>query len=317
MLSVIIPVFNSESSIVTVVESIKETLVNQPGFEIILVNDSSTDNTYSQCRKLAEKYDFVKILDLSKNFGQHNAIIAGMNHACGDLVACMDDDMQTPPGELLKLVKKIEEGYDIVYANYYKKMHSIPRNLSSRIKNLLMTVFLNKSRKINITSYFIAKKFLIKEIIKYSGPFPFLGALVLRSTDNIGVVYIDHQKRTLGKSSYRWRSLLRMVMNEITNMTIAPLRISFLTGLACSVTGFVFAIIFFIRKLLNPDIVLGWTSTIIALLFFSGISLIMIGLVGEYVGRAFLHINKHPQFVIKEKINIHDKEKNHKETGRP
>jgi len=303
-ISIIIPVYNSESTIKIVVEDIKETLSNKSNFEIVLVNDGSKDNSYKKCKELARKYSFIKFINLSKNFGQHNAILAGLHFVKGNYIIFMDDDLQTSPEAIPELIDKIEEGYDVVYANYYYKYHSKLRNIGSWINNVMTNILLKKPKNLKITSYFIIKKYLIDEILNYTGPYPYLGGLILRSTDNIGMIDITHEKREYGKSNYSFMSLLRLWINGFTNFSVKPLRISFFLGILFSSIGFLFSFFLLIRKLIYPQVVLGWTSIIIAILLFSGVQLISIGLIGEYVGRIFLTQNKQPQYIIKEKYNI-------------
>ena len=217
-------------------------------------------------------------------------------------------DSGAPPSPGLRLEyswrNKIEEGYDVVYANYICKQHSLLKNINGNIKNAIFNLFIKKPKDINITNYFVIRKFLVHEIIQYTGPFTFLSGLVLRSTNNIGSVDVHHSKREYGISNYSFLKLFHHGLNGIINFSILPLRISFIFGTFCSISGFFFSIFFLVRKLLRPDIILGWTSMIIAILFFSGIILIMIGIIGEYIGRIFLYLNKQPQYVIKKKINI-------------
>lgn len=305
-LSIIIPVYNSENTIELVINQIIEVLANKIKYEIILVNDGSKDNSYQKCIKLANQYNFLKFINLSKNFGQHNAIIAGLRFASGQLILFMDDDLQTPPVEIWKLIDKLNEGYDVVYANYIEKYHNKLQNLGSLINDKMLCLFLKKPPSLKITSFFIIRRFLADEIIKYEGPFPYLGGLILRATNNIGIVTVQHSKRLYGKSNYSFFKLINLWLNGFTNFSIKPLRISFFLGLFFSIISFLFSIALVIRKLIDTNVYLGWTSLIVAILFFSGIQLILVGLVGEYVGRVFLSINKQPQYVIKEKYNINN-----------
>jgi len=305
-LSIIIPVYNSGKTIEIVFEEIKSTLSKKIDYELILVDDGSKDNSYEICKKLSKENSFIKFIHLSKNFGQHSAILAGLRYAKGDYIIFMDDDLQTPPGEIWKLINKIKEGYDVVYANYKNKQHGKFKSLGSRVNDVMANILLKKPRNINITSYFIIRNYLVKEIINYTGPYPYLGGLIFRSTDSVGTVDVIHNKRKYGKSNYNFMSMLRLWFNGFTNFSVKPLRVSFFIGVIVSLIGFVFSIFLVIRKIIDPQIVLGWTSVIVAILIFSGVELILVGLVGEYVGRIFLSQNKQPQYVIKEKYNIND-----------
>ncbi len=303
-LSIVIPVYNSEKTIGTVLRRIEETLLKKIDYEVILVNDGSKDNSYKICREISKKKDFIKFINLSKNFGQHSAILAGLHFVKGDYIIFMDDDLQTPPQEIWKLIDKIKEGYDVVYANYKNKQHNKFKTFGSKINDIMVNILFKKPKNINITSYFIIKRYLVNEIINYTGPYPYLGGLVFRSTDNIGAINITHNKREYGKSNYGFISLLKLWFNGFTNFSVLPLRVSFFLGMICSLAGFISSLFLVVRKIVNPQVVLGWTSMIVAILLFSGIQLILVGIVGEYVGRIFLSQNKQPQYVIKEKFNI-------------
>jgi polyisoprenyl-phosphate glycosyltransferase len=306
-LSIIIPVFNSEKTIGEVVAQIKETLDSKLEYELILVNDGSADSSYEKCKKLSESNDYIKFINLSKNFGQHNAVLAGLGFARGELITVIDDDLQTPPEEIWKLINKIGEGYDVVYANYLYKKHGFLRNLGTRINGLMERVLLKKPGGIKTSSYFIIRKYIAKEIVKYEGPYPYLAGLILRITDNIGNFSVKHRERPYGKSNYSFVKLSKLWVNGFTNFSVKPLRVALFTGILIAFIGFVLSIFLVVRKFLNPETEVGWTSIIISVFLFSGIQLISVGLIGEYVGRSFLSLNKQPQYVIKEKYNIENR----------
>ena len=307
-ISIVIPVFNSEKTIEEVLKKIRGNLISPLKYEVILVNDGSADNSYFVCKKLAHKYKNVKFINLSKNFGQPNAILAGLKYAAGEFIVFMDDDLQTPPEQITRLLDKICEGYDVVFANYIKKKHDFLRRLYSRINNFMAERLLGKPKGISTTSYCIIRRYIAKELLKYHGPYPFISGLLFRTTSNISKIDVPHNKRNFGKSNYNFFKLFKLWLNGFTNFSIKPLRISFLLGFLISFSAFVLVIVLFVRRFLNPGIFIGWTSTIITILFFSGIQLITLGLAGEYIGRIFLTQNRHPQYVIKEKFNIKEDE---------
>lgn len=306
LISIIIPVYNSEDTIELVCSKIIDSLKNGYNFEIILVNDNSKDNSLNKCKILTEKNRNILLINLSKNFGQHAAILAGLNYAKGDYIVFLDDDLQTPPEEIKNLIIKLEEGYDVVYANYSSKKHSGFQNFGSKINDIMANIILKKPKKLQITSYFIIKKFLANEILKYTGPYPYLGGLILRSTNNIGILNVEHQEREYGKTNYNFIKLFRLWLNGYVIFSLKPLRISFILGISISIISFILTIIFIIRRIIDPNIFIGWTSIIVALFFFFGLQLIIIGFIGEYVGRIFLTLNKQPQYVIK---NIYNNKK--------
>ena len=299
--SIIIHVFNGEESIAQVcqkIDSVFKSLQNK--YEVVLINDCSCDNSWRILQQLNQDNPHIKIINLMRNFGEHNAVIAGLNHCSGDFAVIMDDDGQTPPDELPKLINKIREGYDVVFAKYPAKKHSLLRNIGSKINDLAASLLLKKPKNLYLCSFKIINRALIDEIIKYSGPYPYIDGLIFRSTRNIGVVEVEHKERKQGKSGYTFKKLFSLWLNMFTNFSILPLRIATLMGLFFALVGFVFAIFFVVDKLLNPETPLGWASLIVTVIFFAGIQLVVLGMIGEYLGRLFLSVNKTPQFIISE-----------------
>ena len=303
MISIIIPVYNSEKTIGCVVEKTISAIENYYKYEIILINDGSIDNSSQVCKNIVDKNSSIRLINLSKNFGQHNAILAGLRFVKGDYIIFLDDDLETIPDEIPKLLNKIQEGYDVVYANYENKKNNFFRNIGTAINNLMSRLLLNKPKHVRTSSFFIIRKYLVKELIKYKGPYPYMSGLIFRTTNNIGVVYTKLGSRIHGSSNYNFKKLLSLWTNGFTNFSVKPLRISFFLGVLISIISFILAIIFIIRKIINPEIFIGWTSIIVVLLFFSGIQLVVMGFIGEYIGRVFLSLNKQPQYIIKEIIN--------------
>lgn len=300
-ISVVIPVYNSEKTISDVVLKIKK-ILDKRIFEIILVNDGSKDNSYNICKKLVENNSEVKFINLSKNFGQHNALMAGYNIAGGEYILSMDDDLQTSPEEILKLIEKIKSSTsDVVYAQYPEKKHNKFRNFGTWINDLMAKLFIGKNDNFVITSFFIMKKYVKDELIEYEGPYPYLAGLILRVTQNVGTVDVIHKERKIGKSNYTLTKLLRLMLNGFTNFSVKPLRIASIVGIIISMSSVFGAFYILIKKMLFSEyILLGWSSLMILLFFSLGIQLIFLGLIGEYVGRIFLSLNKQPQYVIKE-----------------
>lgn len=304
-ISVVIPVYNSENSISEVTNGIIKELENRYEFEIVLVNDNSRDNSLKVCKDLCDKYPFVKLISLSKNFGQHNALMAGFNYANGNYLIGMDDDMQNPPSEIPKLIEAIETGnYDVVFSKYAKLKESVPRKLGSKINDFMANQLADKPKDLYITSFYILKSFVKDEIINYKGSYPYIGGLILRATKNIGTVEINHQKREAGKSNYSIKKLLQLWINGFTGFSVKPLRIASVIGLTFSLISFIYIIAIIINKLRYPESSIGWTSTMAAIMFFGGLQLCFTGIIGEYIGRIFLSINSKPQYVVKEEINI-------------
>ena len=306
-ISVVIPCYNSEETIPIVIEKIKGVL-NQYSFEIICVNDNSQDNTLMVLKELCKKYSFVKLINFSQNFGQHAGLMAGLRHSRGNIVVCLDDDEQTDPTKIPLLLEKINEGYDAVYATYPKKKEKLFRTITSNFAQKTTEILLGKPKDVEMHSYYALVRYVVNEIIKYDKSYPFVAGLVLRTTKNIANVEIEHKEREHGESNYNFTKLLGLWLNGFTAFSIKPLRISSLMGVCCAGLGALYGIYAIINKILHPDLVIGYSSLICAILFIGGMIMVMLGLIGEYLGRIYIGINNAPQYVIKETVNLKGKD---------
>lgn len=302
--SFVIPVYNSEKTIQNVIGRIIKTINGMPcklNFEIILVDDGSKDHSVEVCSELTRKVPQVKLFKLSKNFGQASALMAGLNQTSGDFVVCLDDDLQTPPEEFPKLYNKMAEGnFDVVYGFYEHKQHSAFRNFGTKMNELMQAFVLETRSNIKTSSYFIARRYVVDIVRNYNKPFPYLPGLFLQATGNIACVPIHHNARKNGHSGYGIKQLLGLWLNGFTNFSIKPLRLASIMGVLMSLCAFIMLIVIIIFKLTHANIQEGWTSTIALVLFIGGIQLFSVGLLGEYVGRIYLSVNKTPQFVIRD-----------------
>jgi len=301
--SIVIPVYRSEETIGKLVDRLFEVLGGQD-LEIVLVNDGSPDNSHRVCLELQARYARSLVyLNLARNFGEHNAVMAGLNYCSGDYVVIMDDDFQNPPETIMLLVQEAAgQELDVVYSRYDVKRHSFLRNLGSRFTNWVASFLLDKPRDLYLSSFKCISRFAVKEIIKYKGPFPYIDGLILRSISRIGVVFVPHEKRKYGRSGYTFRKLARLWLNMFVNFSVMPLRISSIMGLLFSLIGLVLSIAVVLEKLSNPEVPIGWPSVIVTGLVFAGIQLFMLGLIGEYLGRLFLSANQTPQYVVRKKL---------------
>ena len=306
-LSFVIPCYRSEKSVSKVISDIILTVENDGryDYEIICVNDCSPDDTLNVLKQLANNKK-IKVISLSRNFGQHSAMMAGFNHVNGDIVVCLDDDGQNPPSEMFKLIDKLEEGYDLVSARYSDKKHSLFRRFGSKVSMAMSTALVGKPKDIDLNSYCVLRRFVIDEVVKYHNAYPFIHGLMLRVTRNIANVEILHKEREEGHSGYNFKKLLSLCMNGFTAFSEKPLRIASFLGVVCAFLGFLFGVIVIIRKILNPEILMGYSSLMCMILFFSGIIMLFLGLLGEYIGRIYISINNAPQFAIRETYNISD-----------
>lgn len=304
LISLVIPVYNGAQSIERLVDELIIELTPQFRIEIVLINDCSPDQSEQACIRLFEKYpDIVSFYSLAINVGEHNAVMAGINQITGDFAVIMDDDFQNPISEVVKLIKySSEQNYDVVYTYYEKKRHSFFRNIGSRFNDKIANLMLKKPNDLYLSSFKIINRFLIDEVIKYTLPYPYIDGLILRTTSNIGKIQVNHSKRLAGKSNYTLRKLISLWLNMFTNFSILPLRLSIILGFIFSLIGFFIGIYALIEKFHNPTVPLGYTSLIFIISIYSGIQLIAIGMVGEYLGRMFLSQNKKPQYSIRKSL---------------
>lgn len=302
-LSFVIPCYRSEKTVMTVVDEIEETLVKRPEFdyEIILVNDGSPDNVWSVIEKRAKEDEHVIGINLAKNFGQHCALMAGYNLTTGDYVVSLDDDGQTPANAMFDLIDKLEEGFDIVFASYPETHQNAFRRWGSDFaKKMTDFMFDVKGDDRKGSSYFVMRRFIVDEIVRYKHSYPYIAGLILRTTRNIETVPIEHRDRIQGKSGYNLRSLISLWLNGFTAFSVKPLELGAYIGFFTAVVGFIFVVYTIVRKLINPDIMMGWSSLMAVLLIISGVIMIMLGMIGEYIGRIYICINNSPQYVVKE-----------------
>jgi glycosyltransferase involved in cell wall biosynthesis len=301
MVSIVIPVYCGADTIGSLVDSLVDSLRPHFPFEIILINDCSPDDSERICFELFEKYKpIIKFYSLAKNVGEHNAVMAGLHNATGEWIIIMDDDLQNPVSEVIKLLLfATANTYDVVYTYYHKKKHSILRNIGSRFNDRIANVMLKKPKDLYLSSFKAVNRFLVNEIIEYTLPFPYVDGLILRTTSNIGKLQVQHSERIQGKSGYTFRKLVSLWLTSFTNFSIIPLRISTIVGFALAIVSFIIGIEIVVEKIMNPLLPVGYALLVLLITTFAGTQLISIGIVGEYVGRMFLCQNKKPQFSIR------------------
>ncbi len=307
-ISVVIPVYKGANTIAEVVASVVEEF-EYTDYEIVLVNDGSRDDSEKTCDTIAQGNNNIKFISLRKNFGEHNAVICGLNYSTGDYTAIIDDDFQNPPSEIKKLLEVSIAGcYDVVFSKYNDKKHHILRNIGSKINDKIAYILLSKPKNLYLSSFKLINRAVVDEIIKYKGPFPYIDGLILRVTNNLTSVEVKHQKRVIGKSNYTLRKLISLYFNMFFNFSVKPLRMFTVSGFIIFLVGLGFSIAFLIEKLLDPSTPAGWTSIIIAIITLSGFQIIFLGLIGEYLGKQYLDQNATPQWVVKSSILHNDKE---------
>lgn len=305
LVSFVIPCYRSAQTIGRVIEEIDAAMepLKEYRYEIILVNDCSPDETFEVIRGIcAERKDICGV-NLARNFGQHAALMAGFHYVRGDVLVCLDDDGQTPANEVGKLLSKIEEGYDAVYARYEHKQHSAFRNFGSKVNEWMARVMLGKPKELYLSSYFAVKRFVVDEMLRYSNPYPYVIGLVLRTTNKIANVDVNHREREIGNSGYTIGKLFALWFNGFTAFSIKPLRAATVLGAFTAALGFLYGIYTIIKKFVNPNVVIGFSSIMSAIVFFGGVVMLMLGIIGEYIGRIYISMNNSPQYVVRECIN--------------
>jgi len=303
---VCIPVYNAEQSIALLVEEVAKVL-KEHLIEFVLVNDGSKDESDAVCSEISSRRNDVTYICLRRNFGEHNAVMCALNHCTGDCAVIIDDDFQNPPSEIPKLIGEISQGYDVVYAKYHTKKHSLFRNLGSRFNDVVATALIRKPKDLYLSSFKAISRGLIDEIIRYSGPFPYVDGLILRATDSISSVLVEHHARPEGRSNYTLGKLATLWLNMFVNFSIRPMRAISLLGITTSIASFVLAVIFLIDKIRHPSIPMGWASLALLILFFGGIQTLALGIIGEYVGKNYLDRNGTPQWTIKSIVKARSK----------
>ena len=300
-LSLVIPVYNGSRTIGPLVEQTVK-IFGSTSFEIVLVNDGSEDDSEMVCAEMAKKFpQSITFVHLSRNFGEHSAVLAGFTQARGRYVAVLDDDGQNPPEEVVRMLDELKrKNYDVVYGHYIEKKHSRFRNLGSRFNDRIATLMLHKPKDLYLSSFKVMNRFLVNEIIKYRGPYPYTDGLIYRVTRKIGQIPVEHRASQSGPSRYTLRRLVRLWLNMFLNFSIKPLRISVYVGLLASCLSLVSLIAILIDKLwITKNVTLGIPTVLGSVVFFSGIQLMILGLVGEYLGRLYLDQTGTPQYVVR------------------
>ena len=300
LVSFVIPCYRSQDTIRGVVCEIRETMaaLSPYDYEIVLVNDGSPDNTFEVISELALSDSHIVAVDLAKNFGQHAALMSGLNNSSGDIVVCLDDDGQTPACEVGRLLERLEsDDCDVAMAEYGHKQHSAFRNFGTKLNNLMTEIMLGKPRDLSMTSYFAMKRFVVDEMLNYKNCFPYLDGLILRCTRRIRTVPVEHRAREVGSSGYTLGKLFSLWMDGFTAFSVKPLRLASIFGALTAFAGFIYTIVIVINYFVGSDIPIGWSSTVALQLIIGGIILLVLGLIGEYIGRIYMCINSAPQYV--------------------
>jgi polyisoprenyl-phosphate glycosyltransferase len=299
-LSIVVPVYRSADCLEELTRRVADALGGRfASYELILVNDDSPDSTWDVIVSLANRHPFVLGLDLRKNVGQDNAIMAGLHHASGAVIVIMDDDLQHDPADIPRLCTTLADGFDVVYARFARKRQALWKNVGSWLSDRLAVIVLGKPRDIYMSPYKAIRREVVDEIVKYDGPFTYVDGLIFNITSHITQIDAEHHRRLSGRSNYNLFRSVRVWLKLATGFSVIPLRLATFTGGVIALLSFLMASFFVIQAFVIDKIPEGYPSLIVTLFFLGGIQLMGIGAVGEYIGRIFITQNKVPQFTVK------------------
>lgn len=306
-ISFAIPCYRSEHTVRTVCEEIIYMMGERPeyDYEIIAVNDCSPDNVMAVLRDMADKNPRIKVISFAKNCGKHAALLACFRYCSGDFIVCTDDDNQCPMDRLWDLLDPLlYSDYDVSMAQYGVKKQTHFKNFGSMLNDFIMTHLMGKPKGLQFANFTAMRKFVVDEIVRYQNPYAYVNGLILRTTNRIINVPMEERVRTVGTGGYTLRKSLRLFFNGATTFSIFPLCIALYAGSLLTVIGVLYSVYLVIHKIIYPDILLGYTSMVAFQLILNGLIMLMIGVLGEYVGRMYMCINAAPQYVIREIVNI-------------
>ena len=308
-ISFVIPCYNSENTIKSVVDEIR-TVVSENekyDYEIIAAIDCSPDNVLGVLTDIAAEDKHVKVLDMAINVGQHAELMAGLYYSTGDYVVILDDDGQCPTDKVWELLKPLDEGYDVSYAKYLVKKESGFRTWGSSLNDKMFCSMLNKPKDLHVSNFIALKRFIVDKMLEYKNPYPYIDGLILRTTSKIANVEMEERERAQGKSNYTLKKLISLFTNGFTAFSVKPLRIATCLGAVCSICGFIYMVVLIIRKIIDSSSLdAGYTSLMAVILFVGGAIMLLLGIIGEYIGRMYISINSSPQYVVRKTYNIDD-----------
>lgn len=308
LVSVVIPCYYSEKTIAQVVAQTRDQLVEAGyDYEFVLVNDGSTDGTFAQIERLCCQDPKVVGIDCAKNMGQHNAIMAGLKHTQGQAVLLMDDDMQTHPTQVPKILRALEEsGCDVVFAQWPEHKEALWRRLGSRFQAWTVRMLTKRPKDVYSSNFFVMRAQVRDEVVRYRGPYVYIQGLVFRATDSVCNVEVEHFARQEGSSGYTLKSLIRL-WSTVLGFSLAPLRMALWLGMIACGLGLVGAVLLVVQHFLDPVSVEGWTSLMVLILVLGGLNLAFLGLIGEYLGRTFMTVSNAPQFALRTVLDARDR----------
>ena len=301
--SVVIPCYYSQNMISKVVNLTRAELIGAGlDYEFILVNDGSNDNTFQEISKLCDEDLKIIGIDLMQNFGQHNAIMAGLHQVSGDIIMLMDDDMQTHPSQCMSLINALDDEVDVVFASYNTHKEPLHRRLGSRFALWSARALGSCPHDIEDSSFLVMRRCIGDALCSYTNKSVYIQGLIFRTTKRIVNVKVEHFEREQGESGYSLRTLVRL-WSTIFNFSVTPLRVVSFLGFTFAAVGIIWAIILAVQRILDPAMQMGWASIMVTILISSAAILLAMGILGEYISRIFEASNKNPQYLVRQKKN--------------
>ncbi len=306
LITFVLPCYGSESTIEFVIDEIRKKISEKQeyDYEIIAVNDCSPDKVWDVLLKISNKDHKVKLIGLAKNMNRPGAVMAGLGHASGDYIVVMDDDGQCPMDCFWDLLQPVTKDYDVSMADYPSRKQSAFKDFGTFVNQKMTEYILDRPKDLQFTNFMVMRRYIAKEICRYKNPYPYMTGLILRTTRRIACVKMEERERHSGSSNFTFTKMLSLWMNGLTAFSVKPLRISTICGVIFALIGFLYGLYTVVRKLVIPHISAGYSSLMAVLLLIGGILMIMLGLVGEYIGRIYLSLNNSPQYVIRDKVNF-------------
>lgn len=305
-ISIVIPVYNSSSIIEELHKQIAEAL--SVSFEIIFVNDCSKDDSWRKIVSLSKSNKHITGINLRKNSGQDNALLAGLRVAKGNYCVIMDDDLQHNPSDILTLYNECKKGFDVCYANFTSLKQTAVKNIGSNTNGKMAELLVSKPKGIYLSPFKIINKSTVTEISKFAGPYPYIDGIILTITQNLSQVNVEHQTRFSGKSNYTFSKSASVFMKLFTGFSVLPLRLATITGCIATFVGVILLIKYLYDYFIAKNYIEGWTTVVVLIILFGGLILVTLGIIGEYIGRMYLTLNNKPQYSISEIVKSDDEQ---------
>ena len=301
-ISVIVPVYNSEGTLEALVERLDVVLQEiSEKYEVILVNDGSSDRSWQIISELANENDWLRGICLMRNYGQHNALLAGIRQAKYPVSVTLDDDLQNPPEEIPRLLAKYQEGFDVVFGKPDKEQHKVWRNLASQVSKMVLKRAMGSEVARNVSAFRVFRTSLREAFSDYLGPFVSIDVLLTWGTTRFAAIPVRHEPRAIGTSSYTLAKLMTHALNMMTGFSVVPLQFASWVGFVLTLFGFGILVYVVVRYLIQGAVVQGFAFLASIIAIFSGAQLFSLGILGEYLARMHFRMMNRPAYVIREK----------------